>query len=297
MTQFAEQLEKVRDEMGFIAALDQSGGSTPKALGLYGLKEDQWSSEDEMYDLVHAMRTRMVSSDPFNGERVMGAILFEGTMNREINGKGFADYLWSEKNVVPFVKVDKGLADEADGIQLLNDIPNIIDFLDKAREKGVFGTKMRSVIKQANEDGIKRLVDQQFSIGRQIVAKGLVPILEPEVDIHCPEKQKAEDILRTQLLKSLDGLSADELVMLKLTLPETGDHYKECIEHKNILKVVALSGGYDRQEANRRLAQNSGMVASFSRALLEGLQAQMSDQEFENKLDDSIESIYSASAA
>jgi len=297
MTQFAEQLEKVRDETGFIAALDQSGGSTPKALGLYGLNEDQWSSEDEMYDLVHAMRTRMVSSDPFNGERVMGAILFEGTMNREINGKGFADYLWSEKNVVPFVKVDKGLADEADGIQLLNDIPNIIDFLDKAREKGVFGTKMRSVIKQANEDGIKRLVDQQFSIGRQIVAKGLVPILEPEVDIHCPEKQKAEDILRTQLLKSLDGLSADELVMLKLTLPETGDHYKECIEHKNILKVVALSGGYDRQEANRRLAQNSGMVASFSRALLEGLQAQMSDQEFENKLDDSIESIYSASAA
>jgi len=250
-----------------------------------------------MYDLVHAMRTRMVSSDPFNGERVMGAILFEGTMNREINGMGFADYLWSEKNVVPFVKVDKGLADEADGIQLLNDIPNIIDFLDKAREKGVFGTKMRSVIKQANEDSIKRLVDQQFSIGRQIVAKGLVPILEPEVDIHCPDKQKAEDFLRTHLLKSLDGLSEDELVMLKLTLPETGDHYKECVEHKNILKVVALSGGYDRQEANRRLAQNGGMVASFSRALLEGLQAQMSDQEFENKLDDSIQSIYTASAA
>ena len=297
MTKFAQQLEKVRDESGFIAALDQSGGSTPKALGLYGLKEDQWSSEDEMYDLVHAMRTRMVSSDPFNGERVMGAILFEGTMNREINGKGFADYLWSEKNVVPFVKVDKGLADEANGIQLLNDIPNIIDFLDKAREKGVFGTKMRSVIKQANEDSIKRLVDQQFSIGQQIVAKGLVPILEPEVDIHCPEKQKAEDILRTHLLKSLDGLSDDELVMLKLTLPETGDHYKECVEHKNILKVVALSGGYDREEANRRLAQNGGMVASFSRALIEGLQAQMSDKEFENKLDDSIQSIYTASAA
>ena len=297
MTKFAQQLEKVRDESGFIAALDQSGGSTPKALGLYGLKEDQWSSEDEMYDLVHAMRTRMVSSDPFNGERVMGAILFEGTMNREINGKGFADYLWSEKNVVPFVKVDQGLADEADGIQLLNDIPNIIDFLDKAREKGVFGTKMRSVIKQANEDSIKRLVDQQFSIGQQIVAKGLVPILEPEVDIHCPEKQKAEDILRTHLLKSLDGLSDDELVMLKLTLPETGDHYKECVEHKNILKVVALSGGYDREEANRRLAQNGGMVASFSRALIEGLQAQMSDKEFENKLDDSIQSIYTASAA
>ena len=297
MTKFAQQLEKVRDESGFIAALDQSGGSTPKALGLYGLKEDQWSSEDEMYDLVHAMRTRMVSSDPFNGERVMGAILFEGTLNREINGKGFADYLWSEKNVVPFVKVDKGLADEANGIQLLNDIPNIIDFLDKAREKGVFGTKMRSVIKQANEDSIKRLVDQQFSIGQQIVAKGLVPILEPEVDIHCPEKQKAEDILRTHLLKSLDGLSDDELVMLKLTLPETGDHYKECVEHKNILKVVALSGGYDREEANRRLAQNGGMVASFSRALIEGLQAQMSDKEFENKLDDSIQSIYTASAA
>ena len=297
MTKFAQQLEKVRDESGFIAALDQSGGSTPKALGLYGLKEDQWSSEDEMYDLVHAMRTRMVSSDPFNGERVMGAILFEGTMNREIDGKGFADYLWSEKNVVPFVKVDQGLADEADGIQLLNDIPNIIDFLDKAREKGVFGTKMRSVIKQANEDSIKRLVDQQFSIGQQIVAKGLVPILEPEVDINCPEKQIAEDILRTNLLKSLDGLSDDELVMLKLTLPETGDHYKECIEHKNILKVVALSGGYDRQEANRRLAQNSGMVASFSRALIEGLQAEMSDTEFENKLDDSIQSIYTASAA
>jgi len=291
MSDFEQQLKKVREESGFIAALDQSGGSTPKALGQYGVTEDKWSNDDEMFDLVHQMRSRIVTTDAFNGKRIIGAILFEGTMNKEIAGKGSADFLWSEKNVVPFLKVDKGLEDESGGVQLMKAMPGLDDLLDQAKGKGVFGTKMRSVIKQANEDGIKKIVDQQFAVGMQIVAKGLVPILEPEVDINCPDKQQAEDMLLKHLMAGLDGLS-DEQVMFKLTLPETAKHYRPCIDHKNMVKVVALSGGYPRDEANRRLAQNPKMVASFSRAL-----DQMSDAEFNSHLDKGIESIYQASAA
>ena len=297
MSNFNQQLAKVRDESGFIAALDQSGGSTPKALGQYGVSEDQWSDEEGMFDLVHQMRTRIVTADAFSGARVIGAILFEGTMDRDIEGKGSAEFLWSEKNVVPFLKVDKGLEDEASGVQLMKSMPELDSLLDRAKAKGVFGTKMRSVIKQANDAGIKQIVDQQFAVGKQIVAKGLVPILEPEVDINCPDKQKAEEMLKTHLCASLDQLADDELVMLKLTLPETSGFYKECIDHKNMVKVVALSGGYPRDEANRRLAQNPRMVASFSRALVEGLTAQMSDSEFNSHLDVGIDSIYQASMA
>ena len=297
MSNFNQQLAKVRDESGFIAALDQSGGSTPKALGQYGVSEDQWSDEEGMFDLVHQMRTRIVTADAFSGARVIGAILFEGTMDRDIEGKGSAEFLWSEKNVVPFLKVDKGLEDEASGVQLMKSMPELDSLLDRAKAKGVFGTKMRSVIKQANDAGIKQIVDQQFAVGKQIVAKGLVPILEPEVDINCPDKQKAEEMLKTHLCASLDQLADDELVMLKLTLPETSGFYKECIDHKNMVKVVALSGGYPRDEANRRLAQNPRMVASFSRALVEGLTAQMSDSEFNSHLDVGIDSIYQASKA
>ena len=296
MSDFEQQLKKVREESGFIAALDQSGGSTPKALGQYGVTEDKWSNDDEMFDLVHQMRSRIVTTDAFNGKRIIGAILFEGTMNKEIAGKGSADFLWSEKNVVPFLKVDKGLEDESGGVQLMKAMPGLDDLLDQAKGKGVFGTKMRSVIKQANEDGIKKIVDQQFAVGMQIVAKGLVPILEPEVDINCPDKQQAEEMLLKHLMAGLDGLS-DEQVMFKLTLPETAKHYRPCIDHKNMVKVVALSGGYPRDEANRRLAQNPKMVASFSRALVEGLADQMSDAEFNSHLDKGIESIYQASAA
>ena len=297
MTAFAQQLDKVRKETGFIAALDQSGGSTPKALGLYGLTEDQWNNDDEMFNLVHEMRSRIVTSDAFNGKRVIGAILFEGTMDREINGKGTADFLWSQKNVVPFLKVDKGLEDEVDGVQLMKAMPELDTLLDRACDKGVFGTKMRSVVKQANEAGIRKIVDQQIAVGRQILAKGLVPILEPEIDINCPDKAKAEELLRTHLMAGLDELSDEQLVMLKLTLPEEGNHYKCCIQHDNVLKVVALSGGYDQGEANRRLAQNGDMVASFSRALVQGLTAQMSDEQFNSQLDSAIESIYRASSA
>lgn len=297
MSNFDQQLEKIRTESGFIAALDQSGGSTPKALGQYGVTEDKWGNDDEMFDLVHQMRTRIVTADAFSGQRIIGAILFEGTMDKDIDGKGSAEFLWSEKNVVPFLKVDKGLEDEANGVQLMKEIPELDALLDRAKAKGVFGTKMRSVIKQANEEGIKQIVDQQFAVGKQIIAKGLVPILEPEVDINCPDKQQAEDLLKKHLMIGLDTLNDDQLVMFKLTLPETAKHYKECIEHKNMVKVVALSGGYSRQEANRRLSENPNMVASFSRALVEGLADQMSDAEFNSHLDDGIESIYQASAA
>ena len=296
MSNFNQQLEKIRAESGFIAALDQSGGSTPKALGSYGVTEDRWSNDDEMFNLVHQMRTRIIQAEAFNGERVIGAILFEGTMDREIEGKGTAEYLWDATGVVPFLKVDKGLEDEADGVQLMKPMPDLDSLLDRAKAKGVFGTKMRSVVKQADEDGIKKIVDQQFEVGMQIVAKGLVPILEPEVDINCPDKQKAEDLLLKHLMAGLDGLS-DEQVMFKLTLPETAKFYRPCIDHKNMVKVVALSGGYPRDEANRRLAQNPKMVASFSRALVEGLTDQMSDSEFNSHLDEAIGSIYSASAA
>jgi fructose-bisphosphate aldolase class I len=297
MSNFTQQLEKVRNESGFIAALDQSGGSTPKALGQYGVDDSQWSNDDEMFNLVHEMRTRIVTADAFNGQRIIGAILFEGTMDRDIGGKGSAEFLWSEKNVVPFLKVDKGLEDENNGVQLMKPMPELDALLDRAKDRGVFGTKMRSVIKQANAEGIKAIVEQQFAVGRQIAAKGLVPILEPEVDIHCPDKQQAEDILKAELCAGLDQLPADEHVMFKLTLPETAGHYKECIDHKNMVKVVALSGGYSRDEANSRLAKNPRMVASFSRALVEGLTAQMSDAEFNQHLDNAIDGIYQASKA
>ena len=291
-----DQLDKVRTKPGFIAALDQSGGSTPKALKLYGIGEDAFSNDEEMYALVHEMRTRIVTSPAFNGDRILGAILFENTLDRDIAGKNSARFLWDEKQVVPFLKVDKGLADEADGVQLMKPIPNLAELLEKASARDVFGTKMRSVIKSANAGGIERIVAQQFEIGRQIVAAGLTPIIEPEVDINAPDKAEAEALLRTQLLAHLDELAADELVMFKLTLPEEANFYRACQEHPNMLRVVALSGGYSREEANRRLSQNNGMIASFSRALTEGLSAQQSDEDFNAMLDASIQSIFDASS-
>ena len=295
MSNFDQQLEKIRSAKGFIAALDQSGGSTPKALRLYGIDEDAWSSEEEMFDLVHQMRTRIMTSPAFTGERILAAILFEMTMDREVAGKPTADYLWGEKRVVPILKVDKGLAEEGNGVQLMKPMPDLDKLLARAKDKGIFGTKMRSVVKQANAAGIDAIVAQQFEIGRQICAAGLVPIIEPEVDIHCPEKAAAEDLLKAGILAALDKLGENELVMLKLTLPERDDFYAECIAHKNVARVVALSGGYSRDDANARLARNHGMVASFSRALTEGLSAQQSDAAFNSMLDASIESIYQAS--
>ena len=290
-----EQFEKVRTQDGFIAALDQSGGSTPKALRLYGVSEDSYSGDDEMFDQVHAMRTRIMTSQSFGGERILGAILFEMTMDREVEGKPTAQYLWDEKRVVPFLKTDKGLADEQNGAQVMKPFPDLDALLDRGVSKGIFGTKMRSVVKLANEAGIKAVVDQQFEIGRRIVAKGLVPIIEPEVDINSPEKAAAEEILRRELLAGLGSLSADEKVMFKLTLPEQDGFYQECIDHPNMVRVVALSGGYSREEANARLSRNHGMVASFSRALTEGLTAQQSQAEFDKQLDESIQSIFDAS--
>ena len=292
---FEQQLEKVRTQQGFIAALDQSGGSTPKALGLYGISSDAWSNDEEMFDVVHEMRTRIITSPAFSGERIIGAILFENTMDREIEGQPTAEYLWNVKNVAPFLKVDKGLEAEADGAQLMKPIPDLDDLLARAKSYNMFGTKMRSVIKQANAAGIAANVAQQFEIGHQIVAAGLVPIIEPEVDIHCPDKADAEGILHAELMKHLNALGEDQLVMLKLTLPEKNNLYADCIAHSNIVRVVALSGGYTREEANARLAEQHGMVASFSRALSEGLTAQQSDDEFNAMLDASIQSIYEAS--
>jgi fructose-bisphosphate aldolase class I len=292
----AEQLEKIKTAPGFIAALDQSGGSTPKALGLYGVTPDAWSNDDEMFGVVHQMRSRIITSPAFNGDRILGAILFENTMDREIEGQPTASYLWSVKNVVPFLKVDKGLADEVDGAQVMNPMPGLDALLEKANAAGIFGTKMRSVIKQANEAGIKAVVDQQFEIGRRIVAAGLVPIIEPEVDINCPDKAAAEDILHDAIMAQLGNLGADEIVMLKLTLPEKDNLYADCIAHPNVARVVALSGGYSRVEANDRLSRQNGMVASFSRALAEGLSAQQSDDEFNATLDASIAAIAAASA-
>jgi fructose-bisphosphate aldolase class I len=291
-----QQLEKIRTAPGFIAALDQSGGSTPKALGLYGVTPDAWSNDDEMFDIVHAMRTRIMTSPAFNGERILGAILFEMTMDREVEGQSTASYLWDVKNVVPFLKVDKGLADEADGVQLMNPIPGLDGLLEKANAAGIFGTKMRSVIKQANEDGIRAIVEQQFEIGRQIAAAGLVPIIEPEVDINCPDKAAAEAILKDRIMAHLNGLGVEEIVMLKLTLPEQDNLYADCIAHPNVARVVALSGGYARDEANDRLSRQNGMVASFSRALAEGLSANQGDEDFNATLDASIASIAAASA-
>ncbi len=292
----AEQLEKIKNAPGFIAALDQSGGSTPKALGLYGVTPDAWSNDDEMFDVVHQMRSRIMTSPSFGGDRILGAILFENTMDREVEGQLTASYLWNVKNVVPFLKVDKGLADEVDGAQVMNPNPGLADLLEKGKAVGIFGTKMRSVIKQANATGIKAVVDQQFDVGRQIVAAGLVPIIEPEVDIHCPDKAAAEDLLHDAIIEHLNSLNGDEIVMLKLTLPEKDNLYANCVAHPNVARVVALSGGYSREEANDRLSRQNGMVASFSRALAEGLSAQQSDEEFDATMDASIASIAAASA-
>ena len=290
-----EMFNKVQSQDGFIAALDQSGGSTPKALGLYGVEPADYNGDEEMFAKVHEMRTRIMTSPSFTGERILGAILFEKTMNSEVNGKGTAKYLWEDKQVVPFLKVDKGLADEANGAQIMKPMPELAGLLERAKEAGVFGTKMRSVIKLANADGVKAVVDQQFEVGRQIIAAGLVPIIEPEVDINSPEKAAAEALLRTNLMAQLDSLGADEKVMLKLTLPEEADFYRSCIDHANVARVVALSGGYSREVANERLSKNHGMVASFSRALSEGLNAKQTDEEFNTMLDNSVESIFQAS--
>jgi len=290
-----QQYEKVKSAKGFIAALDQSGGSTPKALSLYGVKADAYSGEQQMYDLIHAMRTRIVTSPAFNGDRILGAILFEQTMDRDVEGRGTADYLWSVKNVVPFLKVDKGLADEANGVQVMKAMPGLDALLSRAKEKGVFGTKMRSVIKHANAAGIDQVVQQQFAIGKQILAAGLMPIIEPEVDIHATDKQGAERLLKASITKELDALPAGQQVMLKLTIPSVDDFYADLVKHPKVLRVVALSGGYSREEANTLLARNHGVIASFSRALTEGLTAQQSDQAFNEALGAAIGSIYAAS--
>jgi fructose-bisphosphate aldolase class I len=293
----AEQFEKVKSSEGFIAALDQSGGSTPKALRLYGISEDSYSGDEEMFRLMHEMRSRIITSPAFNGDRVLGAILFERTMDSEIEGRGSADYLWSVKRVVPFVKVDKGLADEADGVQVMKPIPDLEPLLARAVQKGVFGTKMRSFIKLADDAGIKSIVDQQFELGRRILNAGLVPIIEPEVDIRSPQKADAEQLLKARILEQLEGLLPDQQVMLKLSIPDVDNFYSDLVAHPKVLRVVALSGGYTREEANERLARNHGVVASFSRALTEGLTVQQSDAEFNAALDTSIQSIFEASRA
>lgn len=287
--------DKMRSAPGFIAALDQSGGSTPKALRLYGVGDDQYSDEAQMFDRIHEMRTRIITDPAFTGDRILGAILFEQTMDRDIDGRGTADYLWDVKSVVPFLKVDKGLAPESDGVQVMNPMPDLESLLQRALDKGVFGTKMRSVIKNADSVGVAEVVDQQFEVARTIVSAGLVPIIEPEIDIHSPTKAEAEELLRTQIAQWLDALDDDVWVMLKLTLPSTPNFYRPLIEHPRVLRVVALSGGYSRVEADTLLAENHGMVASFSRALTEGLTAQMSESEFTAALDASIQSIYDAS--
>ncbi|MEK7951537.1 fructose bisphosphate aldolase [Luteolibacter soli] len=290
-----EQLRKMKCDPGFIAALDQSGGSTPKALAQYGIQEGAWSSEEEMLKLVHEMRTRMITSPSFTGERLLGAILFENTMDKEIEGQATADYLWNVKRIVPFLKVDQGLAAENDGVQVMKPMPGLGALLERAKAKHVFGTKMRSLIKQANAVGIEAVVSQQFEVAGQILAAGLMPIVEPEVDIHCPEKGKAEELLKAAILGQLELLPAGQMVMLKLTLPEQDDFYADFVKHPKVLRVVALSGGYSRDEANDRLRRNHGVIASFSRALAEGLSAQQSDAEFDAVIGESIESIFEAS--
>src|SRR5215813_9410178 len=290
-----QQLQKIKTHPGFIAALDQSGGSTPNALRLYGITDGAWATEEEMFALVHQMRTRLMTSPSFTGARILAAILFENTLDRDIAGRPTADYLWNVKRVVPFLKVDQGLAAEKDGVQLMKPMPALAALLAKAKAKGIFGTKMRSVIKQAHAAGIKDIVRQQFEVAGQIIAAGLVPIIEPEVDIHCPEKAKAEELLKAAILNELTELPVGQWVMLKLTLPEQDDCYAECVRHSNVLRVVALSGGYAQEEANARLRRNHGIVASFSRALVEGLSAQQSDAEFNAVLDASIQSIFEAS--
>lgn len=291
----AEQLERMRTGKGFIAALDQSGGSTPKALSLYGIAESEYSGDAQMFDLIHAMRTRMIKSRAFNGDRVLGAILFEGTMDRQIDGIGSAEYLWSKKRVIPFLKVDKGLADERDGVQVMKPMPELEALLVRGVAKGIFGTKMRSVIKLADEAGIAAVVRQQFEVGRQIIGHGLVPIIEPEVDIKSPQKAQAEVILKREILAELNKQPATQPVMLKLTLPNTANFYTDLIKHPSVLRVVALSGGYSRVDANQKLSENHGMIASFSRALTEGLSAKQSDADFDKMLDSTIAGIYAAS--
>ena len=290
-----QQQRKIKTQPGFLAALDQSGGSTPKALRDYGIKEDAYSGEEQMFALVHQMRARIITCPSFNGDRILGAILFEGTMDRDIEGQPTADYLWNQKRVVPFLKVDKGLANESDGVQLMKPMPALAALLEKAKAKRIYGTKMRSVINQANGAGIKAVVAQQFEVAAQILAAGLMPIIEPEVNIHCPDKKGAEALLKAALIEKLNSLPADQVVMVKLTLPEQDDFHADLVKHPRVLKVVALSGGYSREEGDDRLRRNHGVVASFSRALIEGLSAQQSDAEFEAMLDSSIQSIYEAS--
>ncbi|WGU97233.1 fructose bisphosphate aldolase [Paenibacillus dendritiformis] len=290
-----EQLERIHTGKGFIAALDQSGGSTPKALLQYGIKEDSYSNDEEMFELVHAMRTRIIKSAAFDSKYILGAILFENTMDRKIDDQFTADYLWEKKGIVPFLKVDKGLAELENGVQLMKPIPDLNDLLKRAVDKHIFGTKMRSVIKEANADGIRNVVEQQFDIGKQILSMGLVPIIEPEVDIYSNDKQQSEQILKDELLKQLSALDKDVRVMLKLSIPTEDNFYRELIEESHVLRVVALSGGYDQTEANERLARNHGLIASFSRALSEGLTAQQTDEEFNAMLSRSIQSIYEAS--
>jgi fructose-bisphosphate aldolase, class I len=291
----AQQLDAIKSRAGFIAALDQSGGSTPKALKLYGVPETAYSGDEQMMDKIHEMRSRIMMSPSFGGDRILGAILFEATMDRKVGGKPSAQYLWEVKKVVPFLKVDKGLADEKDGVQMMKPMPDLDKLLDRAVKHGVFGTKMRSVIKSPNPAGIEAVVAQQFEVGKQILAKGLVPIIEPEVDIKSPNKAECEKLLKQSILAHLGKLKPDQKVMLKLTIPTTADFYLDLVKHPAVLRVVALSGGYSRKEANALLAKNHGMTASFSRALTEGLSAQQSDAEFDEALDESIGSIFEAS--
>jgi len=290
-----EQLQKMREGAGFIAALDQSGGSTPKALKLYGISEDSYSGDDQMFDLIHDMRARIIKSPSFNGDRILGAILFEKTMDRQIDDLDTGDYLWSKKNIVPILKIDKGLDAEADGVQLMKPMPDLDSLLERGVAKNMFGTKERSVIKLANPKGVQAIADQQFEVGKQVLRHGLIPILEPEIDIKSPEKAQAEELLRQALLAGLDGIPDGQQVMFKLTLPETDGFYQELVDHPKVVRVVALSGGYSREEANARLSRNPGVVASFSRALTEGLTAQQSDEEFDALLDESVGSIFKAS--
>jgi fructose-bisphosphate aldolase class I len=292
-----QQIDKLAAGKGFIAALDQSGGSTPKALRLYGVEENEYSSEDEMFDLIHQMRSRIITSPVFTGDRVLGAILFEQTMDRQIEGKPSAAYLWDDKGIVPFLKIDKGLADVSDDVQLMKPMPQLDELLQRGVSNGIFGTKERSVIGGANAKGIAAVVAQQFEVGRQVLSHGLVPIIEPEVTISIDDKAAAEDILRDEIAKQLDSLPSDQQVMLKLTLPSTPNHYQPLVDHDRVLRVVALSGGYPRDEANEKLAENAGVIASFSRALTEGLSAQQSDEEFNAALDTAIQGIYEASIA
>ena len=290
-----EQLQKAKSDKGFIAALDQSGGSTPKALKLYGVEETEYSGDAQMFDLIHAMRSRIIQSPVFTSERILGAILFEMTMNRTIDGKGTAEFLWQNKQILPFLKVDNGLADETNGAQIMKPIPELGTRLESAKSHGVFGTKMRSVIKLGNKTGISDVVKQQFEIGKEILSAGLVPIIEPEVDIKSPEKSDAEILLKAEILDQLNSLAGEQNVMLKLTLPNETGFYAELVKHPRVVRVVALSGGYSREDANKKLAQNHGVIASFSRALTEGLSAQQSETQFNGTLDTTIQAIYEAS--